>query len=52
MVEKLDLAWEAEVVRRAAERARETGLEPEMMRDVFWRLIGLSRWAAGGGRGR
>ena len=26
---------------KEAERARETGLEPEMTRDVFWRLMGL-----------
>lgn len=34
---------EAEVVRLAAERARERGLEPELIREIFWRLIELSR---------
>ncbi len=44
----VDLAREAQVVRRAAQQAREKGLEPEVLRDVFWRLIGLSRWASDG----
>lgn len=38
-----DLAREAAVVRRASILARKRGLEPEVTRDVFWRLIGLSR---------
>lgn len=37
-----DLPREAEVVRRASERARERGVESEHVREVFWRLISLS----------
>ena len=44
-LDMVDLAREAAVVRRASGIAREKGLEPETLRDVFWRLIGLSRWA-------
>lgn len=40
-----DLAREAAEVRRASTLARRRGVEPEVARDVFWRLIGLSRWA-------
>ena len=36
---------EAAVVRRGARLARERGLEPELVRDIFWRLIELSRAA-------
>ena len=39
-----DLIREAAVVRRASTLAREQGVEPEVARDVFWRLIGLSKW--------
>lgn len=39
----LDPSREAAVVRRAAERAREAGLDEEAVREVFWRLVGLSR---------
>jgi len=39
----LDPAREAAVVRRAAERARDAGLDEEAVREIFWRLIGLSR---------
>jgi chorismate mutase len=39
----LDPSREAAVVRRAAERAREAGLDVEAVREVFWRLVGLSR---------
>ena len=42
-----DLAREAAEVRRASTLARTRGVEPEVARDVFWRLIGLSRWAVG-----
>jgi chorismate mutase len=42
----VDTRREAEVVRRAAARARERGLESELVRDIFWRLIELSK--AGG----
>ncbi|HET7274943.1 MAG TPA: chorismate mutase [Longimicrobiaceae bacterium] len=41
----LDPAREAAVVRRAGELAREVGLDDEDVRNVFWRLIGLSRRA-------
>lgn len=39
----LDPAREAAVVRRAAEHARRLGLSEEAVREVFWRLVGLSR---------
>lgn len=39
----LDPSREAAVVRRAAERAREAGLDAESVREVFWRLVGMSR---------
>ena len=39
-----DPAREAAVVRQAAETARDLELEPEIIRDVFWRLISLSQW--------
>lgn len=41
----LDPAREAAVVRRAAALARESGLDDEDVRYVFWHLIGLSRRA-------
>jgi len=37
-----DVAREVEVVRRAAERARDLGVEDTSVRAVFWRLIDLS----------
>jgi chorismate mutase len=39
----LDPAREAAVVRRAAERARELGVDEEMTRDVIWRIIAAAR---------
>ena len=39
----LDPAREAEVIRRAAAMARESGLSDEKVRDIFWHVIGLSR---------
>jgi chorismate mutase len=39
----LDPAREAEVIRRAAAMARETGISDEKVRDIFWHVIGLSR---------
>lgn len=39
----LDPAREAEVIRRAAELARDAGLNDEKVRDIFWHIIGLSR---------
>lgn len=46
--EKLDLpvldpAQEAKVVRKAAVRARELGVDEEMTRDVIWRIIASAR---------
>ena len=40
-----DPAREAAVVRRSAEMARDRGLSPEGVRDVFWCLISLSHRA-------
>ena len=39
----LDPAQEARVVRRAAERARELGIDTELVRDVIWRIIAAAR---------
>lgn len=39
----IDTSREAAVVRRAAERAREAGVDDEAVRHVFWCLIDLSR---------
>ncbi|MGH7476537.1 MAG: chorismate mutase [Longimicrobiales bacterium] len=39
----LDPAREAAVVRRAGELARQAELDEEAVREVFWRIIGLSR---------
>lgn len=39
----LDPRREAEVVRRAAARARELGVDEEMTRDVIWRIIAAAR---------
>lgn len=39
----IDTSREAAVVRRAAERAREVGVDEEAVRHVFWCLIDLSR---------
>ena len=41
----LDPAREAEVVRRAASLARDFGLQPEEVREVFWHIIGMCRRA-------
>lgn len=38
-------AREAAVVRRAGELARERGLDDEAVRELFWRLIEMSRKA-------
>jgi chorismate mutase len=43
----LDPNREATVVRNAGARARERGLDDEAVRDVFWRLIEMSRTAQG-----
>lgn len=41
----LDPAREAAVVRRAGQIARESGIEDEDVRYIFWHLIGLARRA-------
>ena len=41
----LDPAQEARVVRRAAEWARAAGLPDEEVRELFWRIISLTRRA-------
>ena len=44
----MDPAREAAVVRRAAERAREAGVDEELVRDVVWRIIASARQAQEG----
>ena len=39
----LDPQQEAKVVRRAAEIARELGVDEELTRDVIWRIIAAAR---------
>jgi chorismate mutase len=39
----LDPAQEARVVRKAAQRARDLGVDEEMTRDVVWRIIASAR---------
>ena len=39
----MDPAQEAKVVRKAAVRARELGVDEEMTRDVIWRIIAAAR---------
>lgn len=39
----LDPPREAQVVRRAAERARALGVDEELVRDVVWRIIASAR---------
>ena len=41
----LDPQREAEVIRRAVMSAREHDLPPEAVREMFWRVVGLSRRA-------
>ena len=41
-----DHAREAALVRRAASLARERGLDPEIVREIFWKLIALSHRSA------
>lgn len=41
----MDPGREATVVRRAAEKARELGVDEEMTRDVIWRIIAAARSA-------
>ena len=44
----LDPPQEARVVRRAAEMAREAGVDEELVRDVVWRIIASARDAQEG----
>lgn len=44
----LDPAQEARVVRRAAELAREEGVDEELVRDVVWRIMASARDAQEG----
>jgi chorismate mutase len=44
----LDPQQEAKVVRRAAEIAREYGVDEELTRDVIWRIIAAARDAQEG----
>jgi chorismate mutase len=44
----MDPGREAQVVRRAASRARELGIDEEMVRDVVWRIIAAARAAQEG----
>lgn len=46
----LDPAREARIVRQAAARARALGVDPEMARDILWRIIASAREAQGGRR--
>lgn len=39
----MDPGREAQVVRKAASRARELGVDEEMTRDVIWRIIASAR---------
>jgi chorismate mutase len=39
----MDPAQEAKVVRKAAARARELGVDEEVTRDVIWRIIASAR---------
>lgn len=44
----LDPGREAQVVRRAAQLAREAGVDEELVRDVIWRIIASARDAQEG----
>jgi len=39
----LDPGQEAKVVRRAAEMARDEGVDEEMVRDIVWRIMAAAR---------
>lgn len=41
----LDPTREAAVIRRVTADAREAGLPPEPIREVFWQIVGMSRRA-------
>jgi chorismate mutase len=44
----LDPGQEAKVIRRAAEMAREEGVDEEMVRDIIWRIMAAARDAQEG----
>ena len=44
----MDPPQEAQVIRRAAEIARELGVDEELTRDVLWRIIASARDAQEG----
>ncbi|MDT8369904.1 MAG: chorismate mutase, partial [Longimicrobiales bacterium] len=44
----LDPAQEARVLRRAAESAREAGVDEELVRDLIWRIMAAARDAQEG----
>jgi chorismate mutase len=44
----LDPTREAAVIRRVTEEARDAGLPPEPIREVFWQIVGMSRRAQEG----
>jgi chorismate mutase len=46
----LDPTREAAVIRRVTGVARDAGLPPEAVRDVFWQIVGMSRRAQEEGR--
>ncbi|MCI0434789.1 MAG: chorismate mutase [Gemmatimonadetes bacterium] len=41
----LDPSREVEIVSGAVREARDAGLDPETVRDIAWRIVGLSRRA-------
>ena len=41
----LDPTREAAVIRRATTLARDAGIAPEAVREVFWQIVGMSRRA-------
>jgi len=41
----LDPAREAAVIRRVTTVARDAGLPPEPVREIFWQIVGMSRRA-------
>jgi chorismate mutase len=48
----LDPTREAAVIRRVTGEARDVGLPPEPIREVFWQIVGMSRRAQEGGDGQ
>lgn len=47
----LDPTREAAVIRRVTGEARDVGLPPEPIREVFWQIVGMSRRAQEAGDG-